>query len=511
MGMLMLLTRNRRRLAIIGIPALFVFLAVVGFSPPVTRAVVMYVFALTAPLVRRRSDGLTSLFAALLLIVASNPYSLGGTGLQLSFLASLGIMLFAGRIQTPLTARIDAKCPRGKILPPALKFVAASFSTTLAALIFTTPVAAYRFGYISLISPITNLVTLTAVSVAFVAGALAGGLSYISPVLGEAAAYIASLPARLTLFEVKWLARVPFASVYVSNPYVLIYVVYVYALVIVCFLCRKRGVRAVIPACLAVISLCAALLFSALTVTPGMTVTALDVGQGQSLVISKNELYMVIDCGGSGGAGEGAISHLRANGASRVGLFVLTHFHADHANGAVELLDRLRVDTLVIPSYEDEAENSIAFDIISLARERQTDIITVETQMTFRLGGAEITVYPPIGAVGENERGLTILCSDGEFDALITGDMNDRNERILVETYDLPDIEVLIAGHHGSKYATTDELLSATRPEVAIISVGRNTYGHPAEQTLERLRSNGIAVYRTDETGDVRVTNGGLG
>jgi competence protein ComEC len=506
MGMVTLLIRNKRRLAIIGIPLLLMFLAVIGFSPPVTRSVIMYMFVLIAPLVRRRSDGLTSLFAALLLIVADNPYCVGGTGLQLSFLASAGIILFAGRIQSSLSSRIDAGLPRGKLLPPVLRFIAASFSTTVSALVFTLPVSAYRFGYISVISPVTNLVTLTAVSVAFVGGVMAGGLSFLLPLFGEAAAYIASLFARFTLFAVRTLARIPFAAVYVSNPYVLFYLVYVYALVFVCFISRKTAKYAfVIPACLAAVSLCAVMLFSALTTQSGMSVTALDVGQGQSIVVSADELFMVVDCGGSGGAGGDAVSYLHSQGTGRVALLVLTHFHSDHVSGVIELLSRMRVGALVIPSTEEEPENGAAFDIISLARERQTDIIVVETPMSFTLGDAEIYVYPPVGAVGENERGLTILCTDGEFDALITGDMDDRSERRLLDTYDLPDIEVLIAGHHGSKYATTDELLETTRPEVAIISVGRNTYGHPAAQTLEKLQSNGIAVYRTDETGNVTV------
>ena len=106
------------------------------------------------------------------------------------------------------------------------------------------------------------------------------------------------------------------------------------------------------------------------------------------------------------------------------------------------------------------------------------------------------------------ERVLVLLGSfpAGDFDALITGDMNSAVEHRLVKYGDLPDIELLVVGHHGSKYSTSEELLLATRPELAVISTGYNTYGHPAPETLERLAAAGCGIYRTDWSGTVTVT-----
>ena len=89
---------------------------------------------------------------------------------------------------------------------------------------------------------------------------------------------------------------------------------------------------------------------------------------------------------------------------------------------------------------------------------------------------------------------------------LITGDMNAATERLLLERYDLPDTEVLAAGHHGSKYSTSNELLETLTPETAIISVGSNSYGHPADETLRRLSEHGAAVFRTDKQGTIHLT-----
>ncbi len=120
-------------------------------------------------------------------------------------------------------------------------------------------------------------------------------------------------------------------------------------------------------------------------------------------------------------------------------------------------------------------------------------------------GKGTLTVFPPLGDSGDNERGLTVLVSAGENDLLITGDMNAAMEAKLLETYDLPDIEALVAGHHGSKYATSQALLETLRPETACISVGANSYGHPTEETLLRLARQGCDIRRTDLHGTIHL------
>ena len=89
---------------------------------------------------------------------------------------------------------------------------------------------------------------------------------------------------------------------------------------------------------------------------------------------------------------------------------------------------------------------------------------------------------------------------------IITGDMDAATEKKLLETFDLPDIEALVAGHHGSKYATSQALLDAVRPETACISVGSNSYGHPTEETLLRLARQGCGIYRTDLHGTIHLS-----
>ena len=117
-----------------------------------------------------------------------------------------------------------------------------------------------------------------------------------------------------------------------------------------------------------------------------------------------------------------------------------------------------------------------------------------------------MTIFPPLGVSGSNELGLTVLASAGEHSFLITGDMERATEKKLIETYELPELDVLMAGHHGSKNSTSKELLDAVTPGTVIISVGSNSYGHPAEDTLRRLARAGCDIYRTDRHGTVYLS-----
>ena len=104
----------------------------------------------------------------------------------------------------------------------------------------------------------------------------------------------------------------------------------------------------------------------------------------------------------------------------------------------------------------------------------------------------------------DNENGLCILFEAENCGILITGDRSARGERLLIKRYDLPDVDVLIAGHHGSKDSACRDLLKAVKPETVLISVGAgNVYGHPDESLLARLAEFGCAVYRTDQNGTI--------
>jgi len=503
---------RRKRVALITAPLLFLFAAMTGFSASVVRACVMQAFLMAAPFFGREGDSITSLSAAMLLLLLLNPYAAANLGFQLTFAATGGIVLFAEPLFSFGRSLLEGREKRMRALPKRLLyFVIANLSTTLGASAFTVPIVAVRLGYTSLVSPIAGLLVTFPVSLAFLLGFAAVLLGLVWTPGGAALAFIAALPARYTTAVLRSLSSLRFAALYTVNDLAVFWLVYAFFVLLLLFLFRRRGIRLLPAVCCCVLTLSlVALVTFGTSVASDLTVTVLDVGQGQCIAVTSGDAAAVIDCGSASGydAGKVAVSYLRSLGRREIDAVVLTHYHADHTNGADDLLAAMETGVLLAP---DAALSDLecAGELAALAKSRGTDIIYVEDRMTVRLGRAVLELYPPVGDESENERGLTIVCTSGDYDVLVTGDMPSTLERRLVNRYDLPDIETLVVGHHGSKYSTSEELLAKVKPETAIISVGWNTYGHPAEETLIRLENAGATVYRTDLSGNVTVRAGG--
>ena len=303
------------------------------------------------------------------------------------------------------------------------------------------------------------------------------------------------------------IAALPFAALSTQSVYLKLWLALVYALLLLYLLGRGEKKRPLVPLGLGTAGLCAALVFQAASHTAGrLTVSVLDVGQGLSVALLSGGRAALVDCGGTGAdnPGDTAADYFQSLGLSRIDLVVLTHYHEDHAGGIPELLERLEVGLLVLPDVEEE--DPLRREITALAEEKGIETLFLAEDADVTFGESALRIYAPLGSGGANEEGLSVLCTAGDFDGLITGDMNDTVEKRLIKYGSLPDLELLVAGHHGSKYATSEELLLATTPELAVISVGYNTYGHPAPETLERLAAAGCAIYRTDWSGTVTIT-----
>jgi competence protein ComEC len=391
-----------------------------------------------------------------------------------------------------------------------LRWTFSGLAGTLGAIAFSTPVAAAHFGAVSIVSPLTNLLCLWCVSLLFNAGWLALIAFMALPMVGRALALCLVWLGRYVFLVVRVLAGLPYTVVYTSNPLIACWMVFAYAVFIAAFLLRdrKRPFRPLMPACLSLIGLCAVILLTIRTASDSLLIfTALDVGQGQCVVMQAGSATVMVDCGGTNseeGAGDKAAGYLLGRSRQRLDLLILTHLHDDHANGAVRLMSEVEVRCLLLPREADD-EKGLLPEILEAAKRRGTDVQYVTEDMSLEVGELSLSVFAPMGEGGDNERGLIVLAGAGDFEALITGDADSETERQLTARGLLPDIELLMVGHHGSRYSTGGILLDAARPETAVISVGWNSYGHPAEETMERLTGRGIDIHRTDVEGDVVV------
>lgn len=499
---------GKRRASIFGVPVIVLFTFMTGCTASVVRACVMLTLVMLAPLLRREADGLTSLCAGLLILLIANPLSIAAAGLQLSFSAMAGIILLTPRVYKWL----DRKLRRGdekRRLNSVVRFVMAGVSSSIGSMAFTTPVVALCFGYVSLISPVTNLLTLWAVSAAFTFGYAAVLLGLVFAPLGGSVGWLVAWPARYISFCAKALAGLPYSAVYTVDRLIVWWLVFVYFVFGLCWLLRdRRGFRPLAPALASVFTLAVVLVTAWNAERSESSVTVLDVGQGQCVAAVCGENAVLIDCGGKGtwdNAGDTAAEYLLSRGRRSIDALALTHLHADHANGVERLLTRISVGTLYLPEDTDDSDGLLG-GILACAERQRTEVVYVGGEdLTPAYGGLELTLYAPLDAGDENERGVIVLAAMGEFEALIMGDVNSAVERRLVESRELPDVELLVVGHHGSKYSTSFELLEAIDADWAAISVGWNSYGHPAYEALRRLGIFDIEVFRTDENGNITV------
>ena len=490
---------GRRLQALLGIPMLAFYAALTGGSPSVLRACIMLSLPLLAILARRENDGPTSLLTALFLILLANPFAAASVSLQLSFAAMAGILWLTPRLYKGLTGEKK----RGR----AFRFLAVTFSTSLGAMVFTMPLSAYYFGALVLIAPLSSALCLWAGTWAFTFGLLSVFVSFIYPPLGALLALPARLGAEYMLFAAGLLSKIPGHAVYTVNPYLKYWMAYAYALFAAAYLARRTGRRKyLLASALAALTLILTVRLGAARYRNGLDVLVLDVGQGQSVILASGGDFALVDCGSANSwkdPGQTAARQLAVMGCRRLDYLLLTHCDKDHVSGVMGLLERLEVGTLMLPEGEDDA--GLQGAVLSAARERGVNVRFITAEEYLDLGRGALTVYPPLGDTGDNDRGLSVLASVGENDFLITGDMDAATEAKLLEAYDLHSIEALVAGHHGSKYATSQALLDALEPETACISVGSNSYGHPARETLLRLARQGCDIYRTDLHGAIHL------
>ena len=498
--------QRRRLLAAVGIAVLTVYMLMVGLTPSVVRACIMQFFLLLAPLFLRDADPPTSLASALLVILLWNPYAAQSVSLQLSFGAMLGLILVTPRVHDFFAGRIR---PRKKPVRAAVSFLLSTLCSTLGAMVFTVPLTAYYFGVFSTVAPLTSLLCIPLASWNFMAGFLTALLGFVFLPAAQVLGYVCRVLTKLFLWVVDLACTIPYHALYTdTNPYLVWWLVFVYAVFLLCIFSRERGRKYAFAAGVSVLTLVLCITLRTGEFRSGtLTAVAVDVGQGASTLLRSGEDTILVDCGSSNRYKKPAqqvLSQLGSMGVERLSAVAVTHYHADHTNGLPELLERVAVDALYLPEIEDEY--GVRDKLVALAAEKNIRVIFVTEQTEISLGAATVTVFPPVGKGDMNEQGLTYLCTSGDFDLLITGDMSGPTELALTQMYKLPDVEVLLVGHHGSKYSSQQEFLSKIEPDAAIISVGDNNYGHPTDAAISRLEAAGATVYRTDRQGCVTVT-----
>lgn len=476
---------GRRGVFIAALVLLSVYTLLTGLSASVLRAVIMCLCLAGAGAATRTYDALSALCLTALFILCATPGQLFSAGFQMSFGAVLAITLF----YRPVVWRLGDLGVRGA--------VAKSLVLSAVATAGTLPGALSAFYTLSLAGLVTNLFL---VPLGTLIVALALPVVLLLPTGAVQLAPLVQGPVWVLKTAAGWCARLGFLRLDASRGVWALFILIVLAL-----LCAAGYVRRLRPAALAGAAL---LIFLLWPQAPRMTVTYLDVGQGNAALVELADgLTLMIDGGGYHNPdGKTPISEkvllpaLRAKGIDHIDAAFITHNHADHAQGVHELLAKIPVRQIYISSADDsglELQDRVPVKRLSAGGRLNAGACQIEVL------GPQPTA--PLGQDEQNDHSLVLRLRYNETSFLFTGDATAAEEETL--SPQVLNSDVLCVGHHGSRYSSTQAFIDAVSPEIAVISVGRNTYGHPAPQTLERLKES--AVYRTDESGAVEVVSDG--
>ena len=493
---------NRWLVALLGIPMLMLFAAVAGFTPSIVRACLMQTLICLSGLTQREYDPPTALSFSVLVILGINPLVITSVSFQLSVGCMIGIFLFAQKLQQYfLSVGRWKEKGKGKSIPARLiHWIAGSASVTLSAMVFTVPLCAVYFGMVSLVGIVTNLLCLWVISFIFYGIILSCLLSGIWLGAAQAVAGIIAWPTRYVFAVSHLLSRFPLAAVYTDSVYIILWLVFSYVLLISFLLLKRKHPILAASGILIGLAVCVTLSW----LEPRLydtQISVIDVGQGQSILLKSDEAYYLLDCGSQkpDAAADAIANYLLSQGIFHLDGLILTHYDTDHAGATLQLLSSVPATKIYMPNTQDT--NGLRMAIESNFMEH---VELISDTQKLNISGGEITFYPSNSTASDNESSMCVLFQRENCAILVTGDRSSRGERMLLAETELPHIDILVVGHHGSRTATSFELLHAIRPTAAVISVSaENPYGHPHPEVLERLQMYGCSIFRTDRLGTI--------
>jgi competence protein ComEC len=485
-------------------------------SGSLARAALMVVLHGAGCLASRRVSATGAIAVSAILILATGPDWLFDAGFQLSYLATIGLFVAgggeSGKGSTPGTGPAPA---RRRLVADALSSaVRASF----AALAATSPLSARQFHSLTPAGILANLVAVPASSACLVLAVMIVPAELLAPSLARAGVILAALLLALLRASAAACAAIPGGFVRVLPP------AWPVVILLLGLLAAAAGARrAWRRRTAAALALVVAILMVARgrgTSAPGrLEVTALDVGQGDALLVRlPNGLTMLVDAGGLARSdfdvgGRVVAPALRTLGLLRIDLLAITHAHRDHIGGAVSIVRELgpRAVWLGAMPSSDPAVRRLE----AAADEAGAAVLRPRRGVVIGAGGGTIEVLHPAGgprprAPGANDDSLVLRLTYRDAAALLTGDIERPVETQLLGCGLPLESGLLKVGHHGSDTSSTAPFVTRVGAGVALISVGAgNPWGHPSTAVIQRLEAAGMVVLRTDRDGAVRAWSTG--
>ena len=485
-----------------GVPSgilLLIYGMMTGFGISTIRAVCMFLVMIFGEIFGRTYDMASAMGLAALILLIRNPLQARQAGFLLSFGAVLGVCVVYPVLQSSWK-------PKGRI--------ARTFLFSISLSLITYPISVHFYYEYPLYSILLNLIVIPCMPFAMVSAGVAVASGCVFPAAGK----IFGIPAHLvlSLYEVlgEWVMTLPKAVICLGceKPWQLIayYILLLIGLLSLWY-GRRRIYGVFLPLALVVITL---------RFRSGMQFTMLDVGQGDGLFLRfPGGTTCLIDGGSVNVKNPGKyriLPYLKYEGVSKLDYVIFTHLDEDHISGVRELLELcdtpegIKIGCILFPEISNPDDDYL--EIWNHANEKEIPTGTIGAGDKIREEDLLMEcLYPVKGSFTEdkNNSSTVLLLSYREFSILLTGDLGFEGEQQLIQNRSLKGIDVWKVSHHGSKYSGGDNFLEIIKPGLSLISVGKNNYGHPSPELMERLEKIGSQTETTFDHGALMLESDG--
>lgn len=488
---------------------LITYASITGFRPSVLRATIMFILLIGGKLINRSRNLNISLFFAAFLILLLNPLILYDAGFLLSFIVTFFIINLSPILQG--------------LLSKIVVWIKNPLAVSTAAWVGIFPLSAYFFSKVSIISIVSNIFIIPLTGIAVILGFITFFIGLMSISLAGLFANLNYLVLNLITLIAKSFSSLPFAFIYVAQPSVMLIILYYLTVFFIIEIFYKKTISVKIKKKAILIVLSVTLLIIIVQVfypADNLKVNFINVGEGDCILIeAPNKINILIDGGGTPQSdfdvgNKIVIPYLRRKGINEIDLLILTHPHLDHLEGLLPILKEFKVDMVLDSGLL--CDSSEYKEFISLILEKGISYHKAKAGDNFIFSNnLEIFLLNPLydsdfyEESDFNNASIVVKLFYKNANFLFTGDIEEAAEKKLLVWQNILQSDILKVAHHGSSTSTNLEFFDKVNPNIAVITVGKNHFGHPSQKIIERLEDKNIQIYQTDEDGTVIIrTNG---
>lgn len=463
---------------------LIIFMAITNFTPSVTRACIMAILTLVSEILYKKADIYTNISISALIILLYNPYSLLDLGFKLSFGGTIGIIIFMRFIK------------KKQEEPKLLNYIKQMALVSICANIIIIPIIMNNFNTVSLTFLVSNILASPILAIIVIVGFSIIIISIISHSLSNLLVFWLNPILNLLIKISSFCSKLPFAKILVVTPYIFnIIFYYTIILYLVNYNELKQFIKKKTVILLSIILILSNFIFYILP--QDLKIYFIDVGQGDStLIVTPSKKTILIDGGGSESFDVGEkvlLPYLLDRRIRKIDYIMISHFDTDHCKGIFTVIENLKVKNIIISKQAEKSENYkkfkeiVANKKINIILVKAGDKIKIDKYIYFKI------LFPTEKLIMQNPLNNNSIVSQlnyKSFKMLFTGDIEEIAEKeILNLQKDKLKSTILKVAHHGSNTSSTQEFINSVKPELALIGVGKNnTFGHPSECVVEKLR-----------------------